>query len=185
MLTPCRWRRWYIKGASSSTNTWSPANGTFPPVPGGSAHSGLQRLHNATGWVYTAHNRMWAGDTTYAKQNGGDFDFTVAGGTSLPMTQDFWMWLIGDSVKWGLQMYEQDCAPPQLRLSPACPAAAACRIAHRSMLRAGLYTEFVGVNGTLLRSATLGRQWLMQMDRGVHHYNLGLQLCMAWPRHVL
>jgi hypothetical protein len=49
----------------------------------------------------------------------------------------------------------------------------------------GLYTEFIGVNGTLLRSATLGRQWLMQMDRGVHHYNLGLQLCMAWPRHVL
>lgn len=22
--------------------------------------------------------------------------------------QDFWLWLIGDSVKWGLQMYEQD-----------------------------------------------------------------------------
>ena len=149
--------RWYIKGESSGTKTWSPANGTFPPTPGGDPHSGLQRLHNATGWVYTAHNRMWAGDTTYAKQNGGDFDFTIAGGTSLPMTQDFWMWLIGDSVKWGLQMYEQDW----------------------------LYTEFVGVNGTLLRSATLGRQWLMQMDRGVHHYNLGLQLCMAWPRHVL
>jgi hypothetical protein len=102
-------RRWYIKGASGGTKTWSPANGTFPPVTGGQAHSGLQRLHNATGWVYTAHNRMWAGDTTYAKQNGGQFDFTVAGGTSLPMTQDFWMWLIGDSVKWGLQMYEQDC----------------------------------------------------------------------------
>ena len=48
-----------------------------------------------------------------------------------------------------------------------------------------LYTEFIGVNKTLLRSATLGRQWLMQMDRGVHEYNLGLQLCMAWPRHVL
>lgn len=25
----------------------------------------------------------------------------------------------------------------------------------------------------------------MQMDRGVHEHNLGLQLCMAWPRHVL
>lgn len=36
-----------------------------------------------------------------------------------------------------------------------------------------------------MRSATLGRQWLMQMDRGVHTHNLGLQLCMAWPRHVL
>ena len=41
------------------------------------------------------------------------------------------------------------------------------------------------MNGTLLRSATLGRQWLMQMDKGVHEYGLGLQLCMAWPRHVL
>ena len=37
---------------------------------------------------------------------------------SLPMTEDFWMWLIGDSVKWGLQMYEQDCA------SSACPTPA-------------------------------------------------------------
>ena len=64
---------------------------------------------------------MWAGDTTYAKQNGGQFDFIVAGGTSLPMTEDFWMWLIGDSVKWGLQMYEQDCA------SPACPTPAVTR----------------------------------------------------------
>ena len=25
----------------------------------------------------------------------------------------------------------------------------------------------------------------MQMDRGVHEHGLGLQLCMAWPRHVL
>ena len=78
---------WYIKGASKGTKTWSPAPNTFPPVPGGSAHSGLERLHNKTGWVYTAHNRMWAGDTTYAKQNGGDFDFLVEGGTALPMTE--------------------------------------------------------------------------------------------------
>ena len=133
---------WYIKGEASGTKTWAPAPNTFD----GPGHAGLEELHNTTGWVYTAHNRMWAADVTYAKQNGGEFDFTIAGGTSLPMTQKFWMWLIGDSVKWGLQMYEQDW----------------------------LYTEFVGVNGTLLRSATLGRQWLMQMDRGVHEFNLGL-----------
>eukprot|EP01052_Picozoa_sp_SAG31_P005355 SAG31_NODE_234_length_19701_cov_16.835068_13_plen_485_part_00 len=101
--------------------------------------------------------RMWDGDTTYAKQNGGEFEFAMGGGTSLPMTQSFWRWLMAQSVQWGLQMYEQDW----------------------------LYTEFVGVNGTLLRSATLGRQWLMQMDRGVHEHNMGLQLCMVWPRHVL
>jgi hypothetical protein len=148
---------WYIKGQDSGTKTWSPADNTFP----GPGHSGLERLHNLTGWVYTAHNRMWSGEVTYAKQNGGEFDFIVPvpGGTegALPMTADFWKWLIGESVQWGLQMYEQDW----------------------------LYTEFTGVNGTLLRSATLGRQWLMQMDRGVHEHNLGLQLCMAWPRHVL
>jgi hypothetical protein len=152
---------WYIKGKDSGTKTWSPAPNTFP----GDGHSGLQRLHNQTGWVYTAHNRMWSGEVTYAKANGcrgaDCFDFVVPepGGQqgALPMTEDFWLWLIGDSVKWGLQMYEQDW----------------------------LYTEFTGVNGTLLHSATLGRQWLMQMDRGVHEHNLGLQLCMAWPRHVL
>ena len=43
----------------------------------------------------------------------------------------------------------------------------------------GRYTEFVGVNGTLLRSATLGRQWMMQMGRAAHQHNLGLQLCMV------
>lgn len=148
---------WYVKGKDSGTKTWSPANNTFP----GPGSSGLQRLHNLTGWVYTAHNRMWSGEVTYAKANGGEFDFIVPvpGGTqqALPLTADFWLWLIGESVQWGLQMYEQDW----------------------------LYSEFTGVNGTLLRSATLGRQWLMQMDRGVHEHNLGLQLCMAWPRHVL
>ena len=47
------------------------------------------------------------------------------------------------------------------------------------------YTEFTGVNGTLLRSATLGRQWMLQMGRATEAHNLSLQLCMAWPRHVL
>eukprot|EP01047_Picozoa_sp_COSAG01_P058590 COSAG01_NODE_6921_length_3438_cov_10.682540_1_plen_403_part_00 len=94
---------------------------------------------------------------TYAKQNGGAFEWLVPGQGAVPLTQQFWTWLLGEAHTWGLGMYEQDW----------------------------LYTEFTGVNSTLLRSATLGRQWMMQMDRGVHGQNLGLQLCMAWPRHVL
>ena len=88
-------------------------------------HSGLERLHNQTGWLYTAHNRMWSGEVTYAKANGckgpNCFDFVVPepGGKdqALPMTEDFWLWLIGDSVKWGLGVSAQQ------RQVPACPLA--------------------------------------------------------------
>ena len=92
-------------------------------------HSGLERLHNQTGWLYTAHNRMWSGEVTYAKANGckgpNCFDFVVPepGGKdqALPMTEDFWLWLIGDSVKWGLGVSAQQRQVPTCSL--ACPLA--------------------------------------------------------------
>ena len=103
-------------------------------------HSGLERLHNQTGWVYTAHNRMWSGEVTYAKANGckgpNCFDFVVPepGGKdqALPMTEDFWLWLIGDSVKWGLGVSAQQrqvlltCL--STRLSTRLPTVAACSL---------------------------------------------------------
>ena len=76
---------------------------------------------------------------------------------SLPVDERFWMDLMEDGKKWGLHMYEQDW----------------------------LYIEFVGVNNTLLKSASLGREWMLQMGRATNAHALGLQLCMAWPRHVL
>ena len=161
---------WYIKGEGGGTKTWAPdLSGCPANVVGGGggghpAHActfpddGLAKLHNKTGWVYTAHNRMWAGDVTYAKQNGGKYDFVVEGTMSLPNEQQFWDDLMSAArTDWGLEMYEQDW----------------------------LYTEFVGVNGVLLESATMGREWMLQMGRATHEQNLGLQLCMAWPRHVL
>ena len=76
--------------------------------------------------MYTAHNRMWSGEVTYAKANGckgpNCFDFVVPepGGKdqALPMTEDFWLWLIGDSVKWGLGVSAQ-----QRQVPLACPFA--------------------------------------------------------------
>ena len=68
-------------------------------------YSGLADVHNKTGWVYTAHNRMWSSEVTYAKQNGGKYDWIVNEKGALPMSEDFWMWLMSEGVTWGLQMY--------------------------------------------------------------------------------
>ena len=87
---------------------------------------------------------------TYAKQNGGSFDWIVQDG-AVPLTQEFWTWLISTSIKWGLQMYEQGTTAAADR---HCYENAGLILSTADWL----YTEFVGVNGTFLRSATLGRQ---------------------------
>ena len=57
------------------------------------------------------HNRWWADSTSYAKQNGGDWDFLIdrKSGTALPYSQGFWDYLLSSSKReWGLSIYEQD-----------------------------------------------------------------------------
>ena len=44
---------WYIKGESGGTKSWTPANNTFP--------NRLKSFYDKTGWVFTAHNRMYVG----------------------------------------------------------------------------------------------------------------------------
>lgn len=60
------------------------------------------------------HNRYWSGNTTYAKQNGGQWDFLCNNNTGgnyghvcVPTQQEFWDFLLGSSRKWGLTTYEQ------------------------------------------------------------------------------
>lgn len=49
-----------------------------------------------------------ASDTTYAKQNGGKYDFLVDGTKALPLTKQFWVDLFSKAKRdWGLVMYEQ------------------------------------------------------------------------------
>eukprot|EP01012_Entosiphon_sulcatum_P028632 TRINITY_DN3468_c0_g1_i1.p1 TRINITY_DN3468_c0_g1~~TRINITY_DN3468_c0_g1_i1.p1 ORF type:complete len:750 (+),score=126.46 TRINITY_DN3468_c0_g1_i1:23-2251(+) len=139
---------WYYKGKGNGVSNWTAMPEIFP-------HN-LTGFYERTGWPVQAHNRYWAPDSTYAKKNGGPWDFIVEDTLSLPDSQAFWDFLIEDSKKWGLAVYEQDW----------------------------LYNEIEGLNH-LLESATLGRDWLMQMGTAAAKYNVAIQYCMAWPRHIL
>ena len=48
-----------------------------------------------------------ANDTTYAKQNGGKYDFIVEKYKALPITKQFWMDLFKEAKLWGIVLYEQ------------------------------------------------------------------------------
>jgi hypothetical protein len=85
------------------------------------------------------HNRYWDDATPYAKQNGGQYEFIVEkdNGTAIPTEQAFWDFLMSSSKAWGLAVYEQDW----------------------------LHNEWEKMDATL-QSATLGREWLLQMGEG-------------------
>lgn len=64
-----------------------------------------------------AHNRYWADDVAYAKQNGGNWDFFIdppgqGNKMAVPLQAEFWEWLLSTSVaNWGLNTYEQGAWP--------------------------------------------------------------------------
>ncbi len=82
----------FCLNATSTTFTppfsWEPTPDVFP--------HGLDYFHNKTGWFQQLHNRYWSPKTTYAKQNGGKYDFIVEENFALPLTQNFWNDLIGE-----------------------------------------------------------------------------------------
>lgn len=135
---------WYIKGKGGGTKIWNPAPNTFP--------NGLSSFKNKTGWRITAHNRMWSSDTVYRK----NFTWIDDGNVALPVSQDFWKWLMSYGKSWGLYVYEQDW----------------------------LFTEFIGMK-QMLTSPTLARDWLLQMGKEAENYDLVIQYCMLWPRMAL
>eukprot|EP01012_Entosiphon_sulcatum_P006732 TRINITY_DN13233_c0_g1_i2.p1 TRINITY_DN13233_c0_g1~~TRINITY_DN13233_c0_g1_i2.p1 ORF type:complete len:763 (+),score=129.91 TRINITY_DN13233_c0_g1_i2:23-2290(+) len=139
---------WYYKGIGDGVKNWTAMPDIFP--------SNLTGLFEKTDWPVQGHNRYWAPDTTYAKHNGGTFDFIVEKNFSIPTQQEFWDFLIGDSKKWGLVVYEQDW----------------------------LFNEFEGLNATL-SSATLAGQWLTQMGVAADKVGIAIQYCMSWGRHIL
>ncbi|KAI8505567.1 hypothetical protein Bbelb_167560 [Branchiostoma belcheri] len=122
---------WYYKGAGGGVKTWDARPDVFP--------SGLR-----------------AKDTTYAKQNGGNYSFIVEKQLSIPTDMMFWDDLFTQSREWGLIVYEQDW----------------------------LDVEFKGLQATL-SSISLGKQWLMQFGQAASSHDLNIQYCMANPRHAL
>ena len=139
---------WYFKSQGGAVKNWTAMPDIFP--------DGIANVTAATHWPIVAHNRYWAGDTDYAKQNGGDYNFIIEGPHSIPDDQRFWDDLIGNATKWGLHTYEQDW----------------------------LFNEYEALNCTL-ESPTLARDWLMQMGRGAAKHGITIQYCMSWPRHIM
>lgn len=141
---------WYYKGLKDGVKNWTAMGSIFP--------HGLDYVYNKTGWPVVGHNRMWAADTDYAKQNGGRYDFAIDSNSqrAVPLTQDFWDMLMESSRKWGLYTYEQDW----------------------------LDVEFQEMNA-LYQNATLGRTWLQQMGAAAAKNGLTIQYCMAYARHAM
>ena len=93
---------WYIKGNDLGVKSWTAQEDIFP--------SGMESLYTKTGLPVVAHNRYWATDTVYSRENGGQFTFVTEKETnrSLPQDPDFWKYLFSSSLDWGLEVYEQD-----------------------------------------------------------------------------
>jgi hypothetical protein len=140
---------WYFKGGDG-VKTWEARPDIFP--------DGIAGFWKKTKWPTQLHNRMWSTDTTYAKQNGGKYNFIIDGSEYVvPDDQQFWNDLIGNkTTEAGAFMYEQDW----------------------------LDVEFDKVK-SLGENATLARTWMIQMDRGAAYANQTIQLCMSHVRHIL
>jgi len=141
---------WYFKGKAGGVKTWEARPDIFP--------DGSAGFWNQTKWPTQLHNRMWAPDTTYAKQNGGKYNFIIDGSNvAVPDDQQFWNDLIGNkTTEAGAFMYEQDWLDIEFDQSKS-----------------------IGEN------ATLGRTWMLQMDRGAGYANQTIQMCMSHVRHIL
>lgn len=139
---------WYYKGADGAVKNWTARPDIFP--------DGIEAVTEATKWPIVAHNRYWAAETDYAKQNGGQYNFIIDGTFSVPDDQKFWDDLIHNATKWGIAVYEQDWLHNELEYNPA-----------------------------MLQSPTLGRDWLMQMGSGAQKSKVYVQYCMSYSRHML
>jgi hypothetical protein len=93
---------WYYKGINDGVKNWTAMPSIFPDgLPA------LQKALNLT--TFIAHNRYWSPDTSYAIQNGGQYEWIVDKEFSLPIDANFWPDLMKNNSDWGLKVYEQDC----------------------------------------------------------------------------
>ncbi|KAK6165978.1 hypothetical protein SNE40_022777 [Patella caerulea] len=143
---------WYIRtsgAAGTGTISWTPRPGVFP--------SGRRKIYENTQWPVVAHNMYWSNLTTYAKQNGGMYNFILdSHGHALPFEERFWNDLFKDGKTWGLMVYEQDF----------------------------LNTNFDSINATV-SDVVSGKTWLMEMGNAARKNGLTLQYCMSYPRHAM
>ena len=99
---------WYYKGKGGGVANWTVRDDIFP----GGGDAALSEFTAKSEWPIIGHNRYWSSNTPYAEANGGQWQFSlpVAGsaGYVVPLTFEFWDWLLAKSKAWGLATYEQD-----------------------------------------------------------------------------
>eukprot|EP00127_Corallochytrium_limacisporum_P006483 Clim_evm14s229 gene=Clim_evmTU14s229 len=145
---------WYEHGEHDGVKAWEP-NSQY--VPSGKLDAS-DLPHQWFGW--TAHNRWWDEDTTYAKDNGGEYEIYIehVNNVSIPLgTDDFWNDLMRKAkVEREIGVYEQDWLDEQMKR-----------------------TELVR------QDAEAGDRWMRSMGKGAIEQGVEIQLCMVYPRHVL
>ncbi|XP_046337463.2 uncharacterized protein LOC124119101 [Haliotis rufescens] len=139
---------WYYKDSNGGIVQWTAMSDVFP--------SGMEWLYNKTNLPALAHSKFWSSNNTYAKQNGGNYNFIIDGQKALPTEERFWTDLMSSARQWGLLVYEQDF----------------------------LDTQFDSVT-QLHTDVHLAKQWLKEMGNGAAKNGLRIQYCMAYPRHAL
>ena len=141
----------YYRGSNDGVKEWNAMPDVFP--------GGVQGVHESTGWLVQAHNRYWAPDVVYAKNNNGTYDFIIdlENDGAVPIDESFWGNLLETPAStWGLRVYEQDW----------------------------LFNEVLYVK-EMMTSTSLARKWLMQMGEGAAKHDLTIQYCMPYVRHLL
>ena len=108
---------------------------------------GLRYVYEKTGWPVVAHARAWAVDNVYADYNGGTYPFAKGMDLwnqtiSIPLTDTFWDDLLTNGREWGLLQYQQDWMYTQAGMIP------------------------------VMESATLGKQWRMQMTNSLSRHGM-------------
>ncbi|XP_067662767.1 uncharacterized protein [Haliotis asinina] len=139
---------WYYVDPHNAIMQWKPRPDVFP--------SGLEWLYNKTSLPVLAHSKFWSSNNTYAKKNGGAYNFIIDGDKALPTDERFWQDLMSSARQWGLVVFEEDFLDSQFdALTP-------------------LHTD-----------VNLGRQWLLEMGNAAAKNGLRIQYCMTYPRHAL
>ncbi|CAG0900286.1 unnamed protein product [Darwinula stevensoni] len=141
---------WYPKGADEGVVEWTALPDVFP--------NGLQNLYQAVGLPFLAHNRWFSPETTYATENGGEYEFLIEpeNGKALPLERRFWDDLLDEARVWGLVTYEQDW----------------------------LDQTYTGLDA-LHTDVDLAWRWLNEMHGAADARGINLQYCMALPRFAL
>ncbi|KAK6165976.1 hypothetical protein SNE40_022775 [Patella caerulea] len=133
----------------SGTIHWDAMPSVFP--------SGMRKVYENTEWPVLAHNMYWSNQTTYARQNGGDYNFLLDyDGNALPFEERFWNDLFKYSRTWGLIVYEQDF----------------------------MYMNTDSINETV-SDVISAKTWMMEMGNAARKNGLTIQYCMEYPRHVM